>query len=185
MHEHLSSMLDQQVQILQLTFDTEERKYTWAVQRRVWGRVEVEPRRNIFSLAGVGARCISVTLRQYPALTMTNSLCWKGRHLHITAIKDDNRDRLSIEAAAVEVAQCEDRYEKISFPAVVTEKYYGHDQLEPQAINVTRHVLITPKAIKLVPGRLVEVNGVSWPILTAHELDPHKNEYVLERVVDL
>ena len=46
-------------------------------------------------------------------------------------------------------------------------------------------MLVTPKAVRLTPGPLVEVDGVEWPIITPYELDPHKNEYELRRTVDL
>lgn len=39
--------------------------------------------------------------------------------------------------------------------------------------------------MKLTPGPLVEADGTLWPITTPYELDPHKNEYELERTVDL
>ncbi len=53
------------------------------------------------------------------------------------------------------------------------------------ATNEHRRVLVTPKAVRLRPGPLVEVDGVEWPVMAAYELDPHKNEYILEREVDL
>ena len=55
------------------------------------------------------------------------------------------------------------------------------------ALTVNKHqrVLVTPKAVRLAPGKLVEVDGVPWPITTPYELDPHKNEYAVERTVDL
>lgn len=53
------------------------------------------------------------------------------------------------------------------------------------ATNEHRRVLVAPKAVTLSPGPLVVVDGVEWPIVTPYELDPHKNEYELERVVTL
>ena len=67
----------------------------------------------------------------------------------------------------------------------MTEKYLGHEQREPYAANVLRHVLVTPKAIALTPGQLVEVDGTPWPVTLAHTLDLWHNEYELEREVDL
>ncbi len=67
----------------------------------------------------------------------------------------------------------------------MTEEYVRHQQQEPMATNEHRRVLVTPKAVRLRPGPLVEVDGVEWPVMAAYELDPHKNEYILEREVDL
>ena len=46
-------------------------------------------------------------------------------------------------------------------------------------------MLVTPKAIALTPGQLVEVDGTPWPVTLAHTLDLWHNEYELEREVDL
>ena len=52
-----------------------------------------------------------------------------------------------------------------------------------------QHCLITAirplGRLYLTAGPLVEVDGVEWPVLTAYELDPHRNEYILGREVDL
>ena len=53
------------------------------------------------------------------------------------------------------------------------------------AVNPMRHILITHPAIDLKPGRLVEVDGESWPITMSHRLDLWKAEYELEREVEL
>ena len=139
---------------------------------------------NIYSVHGLGAAGVSFTLRRQ-ALDLDNALRWRGQHCLITAIRPLGRLYFTVEAALVVLSQCRDPKTGETFPAVMTEEYVRHEQLEPMATNEHRRVLVTPKAIQLRPGPLVEVDGVEWPILTPYELDPHKNEYVLERTVDL
>lgn len=123
-------------------------------------------------------------MRRQP-LDLDSALRWKGQHCLITAIRPLGRMYLTVEAALVVLSQCRDPRTGEAFPAVMTEKYVGHQQLEPMAINKHQRVLVVPKAVRLRPGALVEVDGVEWPIKTPYELDPHKNEYAIERVVDL
>lgn len=176
--------LDTRLEVLQLT-EKAPRQWEWTAVRRPWGKVALDTKqRNLFSASGLGARGAAILLRWQP-LTLHHALKWGEQHLLITAIVPQGRGYLEVSAALVELTQCEDRYTGTSFPAVVTEKYHRHDQLEPQAVNVVQHVLVTPKAVELIPGRLVEVGGASWPIQTAQLLDPYKNEYVIERTVDL
>lgn len=174
--------LDQRLTVLSLI--REDKTYRWEAERLTWARAELSQRTNVYSIHGIGTAGVTFTMRRQP-LDLGNALLWRGRHCMITAIRPLGRLHLTAEAALVEVSGCEDKYTDTSFPGVMTEKYLGHQQLEPQAINTLRHVLVTPKAIELTPGRLVEVAGTPWPIQTAHLLDPWKNEYELERTVDL
>lgn len=174
--------LDQPLEVLELrkTGNT----YSWMQVRHTWGGVELSTKKNNFSVYGVGCSGATFILRRQP-LALDNAIRWGKQHCFITSIIPVGRLHWQVEAALVEVTPCEDRYAGITFPAVITEKYLAHQQLEPQAVNTLRHVLVAPKKIELLPGRLVEVAGESWPILTAHRLDPWKNEYEIERTVDL
>lgn len=98
-----------------------------------------------------------------------------GQHCLITAIRPLGRLYLTVEAALVVLSQCRNPRTGETFPAVMTEKYVRHEQLDPMAINTHQRVLVTPKAVRLAPGPLVEADGVEWPIITPYELDPHKN----------
>lgn len=174
--------LDQRLVVLSLV--QEGKAYRWECTRLTWARAELSQKTNVYSVHGIGAAGVSFTLRRQE-IGLGNALLWRGQHGMITAIRPLGRLHLTVEAALVVPSQCEDKYTGTTFPAIMTEKYLGHQQLEPQAINVLRHVLVTPKAIELTPGRLVEVDGTPWPIQVAHLLDPAKNEYELERTVDL
>lgn len=56
-----------------------------------------------------------------------------------------------------------------------------HEQLEPMARNTICYVLVTPKAIALTSGSLVEIAETPYEVLLAHDLDPYKNEYEIKR----
>ena len=158
--------------------------YAWETVRRTWARAELMTRPNVYSVHGLGAAGVTFTLRRQP-LDPDSALWWRGQHCLITAIRPMGRLYLTVEAALVVLSQCRSPQIGETFPAVMTEKYVRHEQLEPMAINTHQRVLVTPKAVRLAPGPLVEVDGVEWPITTPYELDPHKNEYALERTIDL
>lgn len=174
--------LDERISVLKLV--QSGTTYQWSVLRRSWARSELSTRKNVYSVHGIGATGVTFTVRRQN-LKLDHAIGWRGHHCMITAIRPKGRMHLIVEAALVEVSDCEYVYTETKFPAIMTEKYLGHQQLEPYAVNVLQHVLVTPKAIELEPGRVVEVAGVKWPIQTAHLLDPWKNEYELAREVDL
>lgn len=178
--------LSDRVEVLSLlkTAGEDSTAYTWETVRRTWARAELMAKANIYSVHGLGAAGVSFTLRRQP-LDLDNALYWRGQHCLITAIRPQGRLYLTVEAALVVLSRCRDPKTGTEFPAVMTEKYVGHQQLEPMAVNRHQRVLVTPKAVWLAPGPLVEVDGVPWPVMTAYELDPHKNEYAIERTVDL
>ena len=75
--------------------------------------------------------------------------------------------------------------EAMTFPGVLTEKYARHEQAWPMSANELGLILVTPKAITLRPGCLVEARDAVWEVLVPHELDPSKNEYEIGRRTDL
>lgn len=178
--------LSERVDVLSLLKTTGEAgtAWTWETVRKTWARAELAAKANIYSVHGLGAAGVSFTLRRQP-LDLDSALRWRGQHCLITAIRPLGRLYLTVEAALVVLSRCRDPRTGEAFPAVMTERYVGHQQLEPMAVNIRQRVLVTPKAIRLAPGPLVEVDGVEWPIVTPYELDPHKNEYALRREVDL
>ena len=53
------------------------------------------------------------------------------------------------------------------------------------SVNELGLVLVTPKAVKLRSGCLVEVRDSAWEVLVPHELDEYKNEYEIGKRADL
>lgn len=158
--------------------------WEWEAVRRTWAKAELRTRPNVYSVHGLGAAGVTFILRRQ-GLSLDSALRWRGQHCLITAIRPLGRLYLLVDAALVVLSRCRNPRTGETFPAVMTEEYVRHQQLEPMATNGHRRVLVTPKPVRLKPGPLAEVDGVEWPVMTAYELDPHKNEYVLEREVDL
>ena len=181
--EHVDAgKLSERIELLRLVKG--ENEYRWELLRRSWASVELQQRRNNFSTHGIGAAGAELVLRRQE-LTLLDAIRWRGQHLFLTGIAPRGRNHLTVAAALVEVRACRDPESGLAFPGVVTEKYLGHRQEEPMAVNPMRHILITHPAIDLKPGRLVEVDGESWPITMSHRLDPWKAEYEIERVIEL
>ena len=174
--------LNDRVEVLEIRKDANA--YAWKRVRRTWAKAELMTKANVYSVHGLGAAGVSFTLRRQP-VGLDSALRWQGQHCLITSIRPLGRLYLTVDAALVVLSQCRDPRTGETFPAVMTERYVGHQQLEPMAVNTHQRVLVTPKTVRLTPGPLVEVDGVEWPIITPYELDPHKNEYALERMVDL
>lgn len=182
--EHVDAgKLDERVKVLELA-ETSQGVWTWKQVRTTWASVEISTRHNVWSVHGIGATGVTMTMRRQ-SLRLGNALEWRGRHCFITAITPMGRNHMEVSAALVTVSACEDKAAGVKFPASMTEKYLGHEQREPYAVNTLRHVLVTPKVIQLKPGQLVEVDGTPWPVTLAHTLDLWHNEYELEREVDL
>lgn len=173
--------LDERLEVLEL-LET-QKVYTWELSRRTWARAELSAQRNNFSNHGIGAAGVSFVLRRQD-LTLGHALRWRGHHCFITGILPADRGRLAVEAALVEVSQCEYKPGGITFPAIMTEKYVRFEEPTPYGDNEYTHILVTPKAISLKPGKLVEVDGNTWHIRTPHTLDPNKNEYEIWREVE-
>ena len=164
--------------------DEEGSDYTWEQVRRTWAGAELMLKPNIYSVHALGAAGVSFTMRRQ-AINLDNAIRWRGQHCLITSIRPLGRLYLFVEAALVVLSQCRNPKTGDTFPAVIAERYVGHQQQEPMAVNVHQRVLVTSKEIRLTPGKLVEVDGVPWPITTPYELNPYKNEYEIRRTVDL
>lgn len=158
--------------------------YSWEVSRNSWAKVETASKRRIFSTHAASAEGVNFTIRRQE-LSRANAIRYLGRHCFITSIVPLGRLHLRVEAALVDTVQCEDKYTRTAFPAIMSEIYARHSEMEPMDLNTLRHVLVTPKEIELIPGRLVEVEGAKWPILVGHTLDSWHNDYEIERKKDL
>ena len=127
-------------------------------------------------------------VRRQP-LTLHHALRWGDTHLFLTSITPMGRNHLEVDAAVVRVETVRQMAERDAvvqtFPGVLTEKYVRHGQEWPMSVNELGLVLVTPKAVTLPPGGLVEARGALWEILAPHELDAFKNEYEIGRTVDL
>lgn len=160
----------------------------WECERTVWANVQPSTARTIFSTAGLSAPGVEILLRRQP-LERTQAIRWRGQHVFITDIKPQYRSHMLATGAIVPISQCVADIHAgsvtLQFPAVLTEKYLKHEQLEPYAINLITYVLVTPPSVELKRGGLVQVDGTAYEVQLAHVLDSTKREYEIVRKEDL
>lgn len=161
--------------------------WAWSPVRRTWGKVTLSVLKNLFSTVGIGARDASILVRRQE-LTLHNALRWNGTHLFLSSILPFGRNHLELRAALVTPVECRKDADKTPtgcvFPGVLTEKYVGHEQMDPLAVVTGDYVLVTPKPITLAPGSWVICDGRYYRVLVPHELDEYKNEYEIRRKED-
>lgn len=138
--------------------------------------------------AGVGAHGVIFTIRKSRTLTLHNALRRRGQFCFLTSIVDGDPGFQMVKAALREPVDCIQDADRAPqgcrFPGILTEKYAGHEQLDPHAEVTGDFVLVTPKIVTLVPGSWVTVNGAYFLVRAPHELDPFKNEYEIRRKED-
>ena len=194
--------LDQRILVLDLSQETGG--YAWKEAWRTWGKVELDTRSNLFSSVGIGARGVTVIVRANPKLTLHHAFSWRGHHCFLTSVLpiEDSPGYWAVKAALCEpvilTAKPQARTGRdelnrptavdipfFTFPGVLTEKYRANEAEDVYRVTTLRRVLVTPKAIQLRPGDLVEAEGETpYIIRQVLDLDPWKNEYELERMED-
>lgn len=188
-----AGILRDRVGVLRLQLDEISNSYEWTRIRSIAAEAEVSGKSNLFSRVGIGARDVVFTVRHRDDLTCADALSWRGpagwEHCFITEITPLDRLFDRVRCARVRLVDCVAEANHTphgpEFPAVLTEKYVGHEQLEPLAVNVITYVLVTPKAVELKRGSIVEVGGVPYEVQVGHLLDEWKNEFEIVRTVDL
>ncbi len=191
----------ERLRVLSLAYDEDTRAYTWEMSRTVWTRFEPDERINLFSSVGIGVRGALFTVRHDAALTLHNAYEWNGRHCFLTAVLPDEPARGfdTVRAALCEsvtlMAKPQSRTGRdernrpvavevpgFTFPGVLTEKYFRNEAEDVYRAELQQRILVTPKIIVLRAGDLVG-QGTEKPytVRRALELDPYKNEYVIER----
>ena len=204
MQDHLSSALRDKIEILTLIQDDETGNMAWAPSRKRWGSVEIDRQRNLFSIVGVGSQGATIIIRPDPLLTLHQAIRWNGEFLHLTSITlAPERDRQEIKAAIChpvtltakpqartgrDALNRPTKVEQASFtfPGILAEMYYRNDQDEIFRSTMQRRALVTPKAVVLRAGDLVQLNdGAPYTVRQVLDLEAYKNEYVIERQEDV
>lgn len=157
---------------------------SWVVTRHSWATVSHKDKTSLFSQIGIGARWVEFIIRKQD-ITLHQAISWNGNHCFLTSITEEEKRYLRVTAAIVEITSCTATPYRsnitISFQAVLTEKYMGHSQSDPQMIVDITYVLVTPKAVSLESGHLVRIGGKAYHLVLCHTTDPWKNEYELIR----
>lgn len=173
--------------------------YYWKKTGEVWASVTETGKQNLYSRAGLGERGLKIILRRRD-MTLHNALVWRGKHCFLTNIREQESRYLEIEAALVPIGvwtakqsrtvKGDDGFTRVvpdtavSFPAAFTEKYLSSAEEKAGFASRLRYVLITPKAIRLAAGQVVEQDGKGYRVMICHTLDEYKNEYEVEREED-
>lgn len=201
---NLSSRLKHQIEILELKKDEETGNYAWVQRKERWADVELDTRKNIFSEIGIGARGATILIRPDHELTLHQAMRWQGQFLFLTSIiLGERRDRQEIKAAICYPATLTAKHQArtgrdamnrpmveqqstLDFPGILTEMYYRNESDEIIRKATQRRVLVTPKAIVLRAGDLVQQGSEApYTVRQVLDLDPYKNEYVIERQEDV
>lgn len=196
----LADSLRQRVELLELRFDRVKNAYFWGVRRVCWGGVTFDERSNLFSSVGIGARGASIVIRPDRLLTLHGAMRLGEKFLFLTSIVlSDDRSRQEIRAAVCEPVTLtarpqnrtgRDAYNRpvavsvpsFTFPGILTEKYFRNEADDVYRAEVQQRVLVTPKEIQMRAGDLIQ-NGKEAPYTVRQvlDLDPYKNEYIVER----
>nr|DAD85701.1 MAG TPA: hypothetical protein [Siphoviridae sp. ctP6113] len=204
MFKQLSTALKEKMELLELVQE-DGNQYSWAVKKRIWASVDLSSgQRNLFSSIGIGARNADVIVRENASLTLHNALRWNGQFLFLTSlVVGEYHDRLELKAALVTPTNCiatwtpkdakdtlnrpiEGTPEIVTFPGVLTEKYRGNEPEDVYRILTQRRVLVTPKAIRLRAGTVVQTpDGADYTVRAVMDLDEWKNEYEIEHQEDV
>ena len=170
MHDHLSSRLTEKIEILTLVQDDETGDIAWAQSRNCWASVELDTRRNIFSVVGVGTRGATVVIRPDMRLTLHQAIRWQGEFLHLTSITlSQERDRQEIKAAictpVTMTAKPQARTGKkraepadcgaavfLHLPGILSELYHQNEADEVFRMETLRRVLVAPKMLFCAPA---------------------------------
>nr|WP_325295345.1 hypothetical protein [uncultured Oscillibacter sp.] len=182
------SDLKERVQVQSLLYYPEANVYAWEVKRSTWAAAEQDTRKNLFSSVGIGARGVTFTLRRNPELTIVHSFLWRGQFCFLTSIVDGDPGFQVVQAALCDLVDCikdaDMETQGCRFPGILTEKYVGHEQLDPHAEVTGDLVLVTPKVVSLKPDSWVLIGDRHFLVRIPHELDRYKNEYEIRRTED-
>ena len=97
MADHIDAgKLDKPAQVLELK-ETGAGVWEWTPVRRAWASITFQPKTNLFSKVGIGARDAAVVVRRQP-LTLHNALRWGSIHLFLTSIAPMGRNHLDVDA---------------------------------------------------------------------------------------
>lgn len=182
--------MDQRVQVMQLSYAETEDIYIWETLYMAWTTAEMDTKSNLFSSVGIGARGVTFTMWANPKLTLLSSIWWKNQFCFVTSIVPVGDGlRSTVQAALCDPITCQADVNAETpghrFPGILTEKYLGHEQMEPMAVTTTTLVLVVPKVITLARGSLVRCGTLDYEVQVAHELDKYKNEYEISRRADV
>jgi len=188
------------IDILELV-EVEIGVYEWRQKKRIWSKMEHLTTNCVYSKNGISARSARFTIESRHEITLHNALALAPPGTGHFFLADINREKPGfyvLSTAVIAPVTCEaertktvtgalnrpetEKLQPLIFPGYLTEKYLRQTQDAPMSYSETRYVLITPKAIGIQTGELVDIGGALYETVIPHVLDPWKNEYeILER----
>ena len=188
--------------VLLALYPAGEGGWEWREERQLWVQAEFRQGVNIFAKYGLGARDTRLVLRRQ-AISLHNAIRLAGEHILLTAVTERNRNLLEVRGAVCQVSRLEAvlcglagrdglnrpvlaRKPPFPFPGVLTELYYRNLPEELYRTEIQGRVLVTPKSDHLAAGYLVREGGEpAWVVRKVLDLDPYKNEYIIEKQEDV
>ena len=167
--------------------------YAWEEDACTWGKVKHLKAPNLLFRGSRGEATVRILFRKRP-LTLNHAVRLKGKHGFLIGIKEAGAGLMEATAVLAEPKACVaqvlsqptlDNLNRpvygeaahLAFPGFLLEKYACRTQDEPMSLVKMHYRLITPKAIELVSGQGVKVDGLTYTVEVPHTLSPYKNEY--------
>ena len=180
-----------------------EGDWSWWPERAVWAKAEPDAKPSLFSSVGVGARGLTLTVREARWLSPALAFRYRGVLAFITSILPDatHPGYLSVRCALCDTriltAKPQNRtgrdqlnrpvavpQPEFGFEGILTERYYRNSADEISRALTLERILVTPKGFTLRVGDIVADGERRYTVRQVLDLDVYKNEYILEAQED-
>jgi hypothetical protein len=169
----------------------------WIEHKIVWGRVEEEQRRCVYSQNGVASLTTwKVTVYRGSGISRKNMLKADGKLLFIAAIAEtNNKNHQELSCGVVDVKQFSHELSEtgrdelnrpivtgkttVMFDGVLTEKYIGTYENAVYSDETQVLILIVPKSMRIKTGTALQSDGRDYVVTLRHETGEYYNEYEL------
>lgn len=169
----------------------------WVEAKTVWGRMEEEQRRCVYSQNGVASLITwKVAVYRGSGISRENMLKVDEKLLFISAIAEtDNKNHQELSCGVVEVKQFSYELSEtgrdelnrpivtgkttVMFDGVLTEKYIGTNENAVYTDEKQVLILIVPKSMQLKTGTALQADGRDYVVTLRHETGEYYNEYEL------
>ena len=180
-----------------------EGDWSWWPERAVWAKAEPDAKPSLFSSVGVGARGLTLTVREAAWLSPEIAFRYHGILAFVTSVVPDpthpgfRNVRCALCDARTLTAKPQSRTGRDSlnrpvavpqpefeFEGIVTERYYRNSAEDVSRQLTLERALVTPKGFTLRVGDIVADGERRYTVRQVLDLDVFKTEYVLEAQED-